>query len=98
MKRVYHIVLLLMLPAMMLGQGWPSGYSGVMLQGFYWDSYTDTRWTNLESQADELAEFFKLVLCRRVATAVATTRWAMTHCTGLPTTPAPSAPKRNCNR
>ncbi len=46
---------------MMLGQGWPSGYSGVMLQGFYWDSYTDTRWTNLESQADELAEFFKLV-------------------------------------
>ncbi len=61
MKRVYHIVLLLMLPAMMLGQGWPSGYSGVMLQGFYWDSYTDTRWTNLESQADELAEFFKLV-------------------------------------
>ena len=50
-----------MLPAMMLGQGWPSGYSGVMLQGFYWDSYTDTRWTNLESQADELAEFFKLV-------------------------------------
>jgi len=61
MKRVYHIVLLLMLPAMMLGQGWPSGYSGVMLQGFYWDSYNDTRWTNLESQADELAEFFKLV-------------------------------------
>lgn len=50
-----------MLPAMMLGQGWPSGYSGVMLQGFYWDSYNDTRWTNLESQADELAEFFKLV-------------------------------------
>lgn len=25
-----------------------------MLQGFYWDSYTDTKWANLVSQADEL--------------------------------------------
>ena len=32
-----------------------------MLQGFYWDSYNETRWPKLESQADELAEFFKLV-------------------------------------
>jgi len=46
---------------LMLAQGWPSGYNGVMLQGFYWDSYNDSRWTNLESQADEFAEFFKLV-------------------------------------
>ena len=50
-----------MLPLLVLAQGWPSGYSGVMLQGFYWDSYNDSKWTNLESQADELAEFFKLV-------------------------------------
>ncbi len=34
--------------------GWPANYEGVMLQGFYWDSYADTKWTNLESQADEL--------------------------------------------
>ena len=61
MKRIITIAMLLMLPAMMLGQGWPSGYGGVMLQGFYWDSYNDSKWTNLESQADELAEFFKLV-------------------------------------
>ena len=32
-----------------------------MLQGFYWDSFSESRWTKLESQADELAEFFKLV-------------------------------------
>ena len=51
----------MLLPVMMLGQGWPSGYSGVMLQGFYWESYDDSKWTNMESQADELAEFFKLV-------------------------------------
>ena len=45
----------------MMAHGWPSNYQGVMLQGFYWDSFADTQWSNLESQADELAEFFKLV-------------------------------------
>ncbi|MCD8290624.1 MAG: alpha-amylase, partial [Prevotella sp.] len=44
-----------------MAQGWPANWQGVMLQGFYWDSYSDTQWTNLESQADELSEFFKLV-------------------------------------
>lgn len=42
-------------------QGWPSDYGGVMLQGFYWDSYVDTQWSNLESQADELAGYFDLI-------------------------------------
>lgn len=42
-------------------QGWPAAYGGVMLQGFYWDSFVDTQWSNLESQADELAEYFDLV-------------------------------------
>lgn len=42
-------------------QGWPANYSGVMLQGFYWDSYADTRWSNLESQANELSGSFDLV-------------------------------------
>ena len=41
--------------------GWPAQYEGVMLQGFYWDSYGDTKWTNLESQADELSRYFKLI-------------------------------------
>ncbi|MDE5887872.1 MAG: hypothetical protein K2H46_09840 [Muribaculaceae bacterium] len=41
--------------------GWPSNYQGVMLQGFYWDSYKDTKWTNLEAQADELSKYFKLI-------------------------------------
>ena len=62
MKRIYTIVMMLMLlPSALMAQGWPSGYGGVMLQGFYWDSYNDTKWTVLESQADELAEFFTLV-------------------------------------
>lgn len=42
-------------------QGWPSQYKGVMLQGFYWDSYTDTNWANLESQADEMSQFFDIM-------------------------------------
>lgn len=41
--------------------GWPAGYQGVMLQGFYWDSYTETSWPNLESKADELSKYFKLI-------------------------------------
>ena len=61
MKRIISIVALVALPLLMAAQGWPSNYGGVMLQGFYWDSYTDSQWTNLESQADELAEFFDLV-------------------------------------
>ena len=61
MKKFLSIVCVTLLPLMMVAQGWPSNYGGVMLQGFYWDSYTDSRWTNLESQADELAEFFNLV-------------------------------------
>ena len=61
MKKILSIVFVSLLPLMMVGQGWPSSYGGVMLQGFYWDSYSDSKWTNLESQADELAEFFNLV-------------------------------------
>ena len=61
MKRIFSILLLAVLPLLMAAQGWPSNYGGVMLQGFYWDSYSDSQWTNLESQADEFAEFFSLV-------------------------------------
>lgn len=41
--------------------GWPADYEGVMLQGFYWDSYTETGWAKLEQQADELSEYFSLI-------------------------------------
>lgn len=44
-----------------LAAGWPSDYQGVMLQGFYWDSFNDTKWSNLESQADELSKSFSLI-------------------------------------
>lgn len=62
MKKLTSILLLAIAFAVnSVAQGWPSNYGGVMLQGFYWDSYNDSQWTNLQSQADELAEFFNLV-------------------------------------
>ena len=61
MKKIFSTALVVMLPLLMLAQGWPANYDGVMLQGFYWDSFNESRWPKLESQADELAEFFKLV-------------------------------------
>ena len=42
-------------------QGWPADYKGVMLQGFFWDSYNDSRWARLEKQSDDLATTFDLV-------------------------------------
>ena len=62
MKRTLLILPFLMFTLLGIrAQGWPSQYDGVMLQAFYWDSYNDTQWTLLESQADELAGTFDLV-------------------------------------
>ncbi|MCC8038216.1 MAG: hypothetical protein LIP02_08820 [Bacteroidales bacterium] len=42
--------------------GWPNAYEGVMLQGFYWDSYqTETKWAQLTAKVDDLAPYFKLI-------------------------------------
>lgn len=40
---------------------WPANYQGVMLQGFYWDSYSDTRWTNLTANVEEYSKYFSLI-------------------------------------
>ena len=63
MKRFFTFILLLALISVLpvKSQGWPENYHGVMLQGFYWDSYEDTNWANLESQADEMSQFFDLI-------------------------------------
>lgn len=61
MKR---ITVLLLLAALQLGiraQGWPADYEGVMLQGFYWDSFSQTSWTKLQAEAPEIAPYFQLV-------------------------------------
>lgn len=62
MKHFFTLIFTLMgLPLGLMAQGWPANYGGVMLQGFYWDSYNDTKWTNLTSQADELSKYFSLI-------------------------------------
>ena len=61
MKRLFTSIITFLATLPMLSQGWPAQYEGVMLQGFYWDSYTDTNWANLESQADEMSQFFDLI-------------------------------------
>lgn len=62
MKRIFTIALMATLTAATASaQGWPADYRGVMLQGFYWDSYSDTKWTRLTELAEELAQYFDLI-------------------------------------
>ena len=42
-------------------QGWPINYSGVMLQGFSWDSYNESQWKVLASQAEDMKNYIDLV-------------------------------------
>ncbi len=61
MKRILFALMALCAFTGTYAQGWPSQYDGVMLQGFYWDSYGASRWTTLEKQAKELGQYFNLV-------------------------------------
>ncbi|SHM68100.1 Alpha amylase, catalytic domain [Xylanibacter ruminicola] len=61
MRRLYSTFIFCLVAVAAMAQGWPKDYSGVMLQGFYWNSYADTQWTRLERQADDLAKVFDLV-------------------------------------
>jgi len=61
MRRLYSTFIFCLVAVAAMAQGWPKDYSGVMLQGFYWNSYADTQWTRLEKQADDLAKVFDLV-------------------------------------
>ena len=61
MRRLYVTWISCLVAVAAMAQGWPKDYSGVMLQGFYWDSYNDSQWTRLEKQADDLSKVFDLV-------------------------------------
>lgn len=61
MKKIYLTLVALLATINMFAQGWPANYSGVMLQGFYWNSYSESKWTKLEAQAPELGQYFNLV-------------------------------------
>lgn len=60
-KHLLPLLLFLGIYNNVYAQGWPANYGGVMLQGFYWNSYDDTNWTNLKSQVNDFADNFSLV-------------------------------------
>ena len=72
MKRLFASIITLLATLPMLSQGWPEKYDGVMVQGFYWESYSQTKWTKLEKQADELSQYFNLVWLPQSAQAATT--------------------------
>ena len=61
MRRFYSTLVFCLVVVAAVAQGWPENYKGVMLQGFYWDGYADSKWTVLEQQADELSQYFDLI-------------------------------------
>ena len=61
MKRLLLSLTTLLVAVQMMAQGWPTQYQGVMLQGFYWDSFSQSQWVKLERQADELSQYFTLL-------------------------------------
>ena len=60
-KHLLPLLLFLGIYNNVYAQGWPANYGGVMLQGFSWNSYDDTNWTNLKSQVNDFADNFSLV-------------------------------------
>ena len=61
MKKLILLLIAISLHLSSFAQGWPYDYEGVMMQGFYWDSYSETSWKNLEAQADEIAPYIQLI-------------------------------------
>lgn len=61
MRRFYSTLIFCFVAIAAMAQGWPENYKGVMLQGFYWDSYDDSQWSALEKQANDLATSFNLI-------------------------------------
>ena len=72
MKRKLVFLYALVFSLCAMAQGWPAGYGGVMLQGFYWDSFDDSQWTVLEKKADDLSGYFDLVWVPQSGKAAAT--------------------------
>lgn len=72
MKRKLAFLYALGLSLCTLAQGWPAGYGGVMLQGFYWDSFDDSQWTVLEKKVNDFSGYFDLVWVPQSGKAAAT--------------------------
>lgn len=74
MKKIYFTLIALLASINMFAQGWPANYSGVMLQGFSWDSYDYSQWTVLEKQTDDMKGFIDLVWLPQSGKCIETTQ------------------------
>ncbi len=74
MKKIYLTLIALLTSINMFAQGWPANYSGVMLQGFSWDSYDYSQWSVLEKQADDMKGFIDLVWLPQSGKCIETTK------------------------
>lgn len=74
MKKIYLTLIALLASINMFAQGWPANYSGVILQGFSWDSYDYSQWTVLEKQADDMKGFIDLVWLPQSGKCIETTQ------------------------
>ena len=72
MKRILISLCTLFVCLNIIAQGWPAGYGGVMLQGFYWDSFDDSQWNVLEKKANDFSGYFDLVWVPQSGKAAAT--------------------------
>ena len=72
MKRILTSLCALFVCLNIIAQGWPAGYGGVMLQGFYWDSFDDSQWNVLEKKANDFSGYFELVWVPQSGKAAAT--------------------------
>lgn len=61
MKKLTSLLVAITFNLTAFSQGWPYDYEGVMMQGFYWDSYSETSWAKLQAEADEIAPYFQLI-------------------------------------
>ena len=74
MRKIYFTLIALLASINMFAQGWPANYSGVMLQGFSWDSYDYSQWTVLEKKADDMKGFIDLVWLPQSGKCIETTQ------------------------
>ena len=61
MKKLTSLLVAITFNLIAFSQGWPYDYEGVMMQGLYWDSYSETSWAKLKAEADEIAPYFQLI-------------------------------------
>ena len=61
MKKIHLSLASLLVAFSAMAQGWPANYGGIMLQGFWWDSYDYTKWENLTNRSEELGAIYDLI-------------------------------------